>query len=231
MAASRSSRSGKGAQSGKTEARPGTSADPAVVGISAKNGQLTVRSSDEDALAAVSSFIMLVNGTTASGRAALTQALIESVDSVSGDDLDESVWGPAPTTDDLAIMRLSSLAVQFDDRKALAANSLSREQTAELLGVSPQAVTQNLEKGELAGFKTGRAWLIPSWQFDPDTQRGFLPGIADLTAAFPAGVVSLSRWVVRDSVDLDGRTPRDALAAGDLEAVLALASSLTAAGW
>jgi hypothetical protein len=37
--------------------------------------------------------------------------------------------------------------------------------------------------------------------------------------------------VLRASADLDGRTPRDALAHGDVDKVLDVATSLTAAGW
>lgn len=161
------------------------------------------------------------------------------VDAVSGtetdtevaEQLDEDLWGPAPTAAEVRAAELAQLRRRFADRARVTETALTREEAAELLGITAQAITDYLAKGDLVGIKNGRSWMLPSWEFDPDLERGIVPGIRGLRDAFPGGVVSLTKWVSRPSVDLSGRTPRDALAAGEVEKVIDVASTLTAAGW
>ena len=159
------------------------------------------------------------------------QLLAAVTDTGAPDPLDENLWGPAPTRAQDAAAQLTLLERRFADRRALADRSLTPTQVAATLGISAQAVTDLLERGELVGLKTGRRWLIPAWELDPDHAGGVVPGLAQLARAFPGGVVSLTRWVSRPSPDLDGRTPQQALAEGDVEAVVALAHELTSVGW
>lgn len=147
------------------------------------------------------------------------------------DPLDPTLWGPPPATADLAAGMVANLRKRFEGRRALVAASVSRAEAAQLLGTSEQTVTDYLEAHRLVGFKQGRRWLIPAWQLDPETERGVLPGLDLLQAAFPGGVVALSRWVNRPSEQLAGRTARELLARGDIESVIAAAGQLTAAGW
>ncbi len=145
--------------------------------------------------------------------------------------LDVALWGAAPSREDIGAGVLANLRKQFAGRLALEQASVSRAEAAELLGTSEQAVTDALVARRLLGFKRGRRWLIPAWQLDPEAERGVLPGLGELAEAFPGGVVALSRWAVRSSPDLGGRSPRDMLAKGELQAVVGLARTVTAAGW
>lgn len=144
--------------------------------------------------------------------------------------LDESLWGPSPSREDIAAGVVADLRRRFAGRRSMEEVSLSRTEVAELLAISPQAVTDALEARRLLGVRRGRSWLIPAWQLDAEAERGLLPGIGALAEAFPGGLVTLSAWVVQPHVDLDGRSPRDAMALGDGERVTALARSLNAAG-
>ena len=144
--------------------------------------------------------------------------------------LDEDLWGPSFSREDVAAGEMANLRKQFIRRRAVEDVSLSRSQVAELLGVSAQAVTDALEARRLLGLRRGRSWLIPAWQLDAEAERGFLPGIATLAADFPGGLLALSEWVVRPHVDLDGVSPRDTMSSGDVARVLALARSLTGMG-
>jgi hypothetical protein len=92
-------------------------------------------------------------------------------------------------------------------------------------------VTDRLEAGRLVGLKRGREWLIPSWQLDADSRDGILVGLEELLSVFPAGPVSLSNWVKKPSVDLDGQSPEEALRKGRVSEVVNLARQLSAAGW
>ena len=109
--------------------------------------------------------------------------------------------------------------------------SLTRTETAELLDISEQAVLDRLEAGDLIGLKKGREWRLPAWQFNPDAERGFVPGLARLREVFPGGAVSLTEWAVAPNVELDGSTPADELAAGHVEDVVRVAHTGTAAAW
>jgi hypothetical protein len=146
-------------------------------------------------------------------------------------DLDESLWGGAPAAAELRIAALQALKDDFVARRELLHASLSRAEVAELLGTSGQAVLDRLAHGDLVGLKDGREWRLPMWQVNAGTECGFLPGIADLQRVFPGGVVSLSRWTVTPNVDLGDMTPADALAAGRVQDVVAVAAKTTSAAW
>jgi hypothetical protein len=146
-------------------------------------------------------------------------------------DLDESLWGRAPSTAELRTAALQTLKDDFTSRRELLHASLSRTEVAELLGISSQAVLDRLTHGDLVGLKDGREWRIPIWQINAGTERGFLPGVADLRRVFPGGVVSLSRWAATPNVDLGDMTPADALAASRVQDVVAVAAKTTASAW
>jgi hypothetical protein len=88
-----------------------------------------------------------------------------------------------------------------------------------------------LESRRLLGFRRDRRWLIPAWQLDAEAERGVLPGLGAVQQAFPGGVVALSAWVSKASVDLAGASPREALTRGQVAEVIEVARNLTAAGW
>ena len=146
-------------------------------------------------------------------------------------DLDESLWGTAPSAAELRNAALQTLKDDFVARRELMHASLSRGEVAELLGISSQAVLDRLTHGDLVGLKDGREWRIPMWQIHAGAERGFLPGIADLQRVFPGGVVSLSRWAVTPNVDLGEMTPANALAAGRVQDVIAVKAKTTTAAW
>lgn len=159
-------------------------------------------------------------------------ARLEDAVTVSSDDgLDERFWGPAPDSVTAAEAVVADLTDQFAQRRDLAANSFSREAAAELLGISSQSITDKLEARKLVGFKVGREWRLPRWQFDPDTTAGVLPDLDVLQAAFPGGPVSLSRWIMQPHAEFDGRTPREESIRHGTQPVINVARNLTAAGW
>ena len=145
--------------------------------------------------------------------------------------LDPAFWGADPDEPRMVADVLGNLAVQFEARRRVESASVGRDEVARLLGVSAQAVTEALAAGRMVGLKRGRTWLIPAWQLDADAETGVLAGISRVVEVFPGGAVALSLWMERPQADLDGSTPRHALAQGRVDRVVALASSLTAAGW
>lgn len=60
--------------------------------------------------------------------------------------------------------------------------SLSVEEAATLLGISPSRVRHRVSEHSLYGFKTGNRLRLPAWQFDGD---GPLPGMRTVLASLP----------------------------------------------
>lgn len=147
------------------------------------------------------------------------------------DDVDAALWGSGVPTAERRKAALENLRRQYAARRAVLEASLTRAEAASLLQVSEQAVLDRLEAGDLIGLKEGREWRLPSWQFDPDAERGFVPELMKLRQVFPGGAVSLTEWVTTPSADLDGATPAEKLSAGRVNEVVQLAKGLTSAAW
>ncbi|MBB3040023.1 helix-turn-helix domain-containing protein [Hoyosella altamirensis] len=145
--------------------------------------------------------------------------------------LDASLWGAAPSPAEQKQAALENLRRQYEARRAIVDTSLTRTEAAELLSVSEQAILDRLETGDLVGLKKGREWRLPPWQFSPDTERGFVPGVAQLRHVYPGGAVSLTQWATTPNAELDGATPAEELAAGRIDAVLKAAETGTSAAW
>lgn len=146
-------------------------------------------------------------------------------------ELDSALWGREPSAAERRTASLENLRLEFEARRTVLEESLTRAEVAELLDVSEQAVLDRLESGALIGLKKGREWRLPTWQFNPDAERGFVPGLAELQQVFPGGAVTLSSWATAPNIELGGATPAAALAAGHVDQVVLAAKSLTAAAW
>lgn len=149
----------------------------------------------------------------------------------SPDDLDERFWGPSPDSVTAVKAVFADLSDQFAKREQLAANAISRDDAAELLGITAQSVTAKLASRKLVGIKLGREWRLPTWQFDPDVPTGVLPDLDSLQAVFPGGPVSLSRWMLRAQPEFDGRNAREEMILHGSAPVIGLARVLTATAW
>jgi hypothetical protein len=156
---------------------------------------------------------------------------IETVTGAADDGLDATLWGPPPSTTETMRAHLVNLAAKYADRQAVLAQSITRAEAAQLLGISNQAVSDRLAAGDLVGLKDGRVWKLPAWQFDADSENGWIPGIAGLRKHFPAGPVTLTAWVTAPNVDLGDRTPAARLAAGDVDDVLKVAQAGGPTAW
>jgi hypothetical protein len=100
---------------------------------------------------------------------------------------------------------------------------LSVSQVAGLLGVSRQAVDKRRRNGRIIGLSVGRrANLFPSWQFE---EIGTLPHLQEVLDVLDQeqGDWGKVAFFVRPKRGLGGRTPVEALRAGDLHDVLRVA--------
>jgi hypothetical protein len=145
------------------------------------------------------------------------------------DQLDEVLWGSAPPDHELAHARwASNVTLEGAIRDALS-GALTREQAAQRLGITPQAVSKRVASGSLLALRRGRVSRLPAWQFYED---GVLPGLKQAIAAYPGGALSLTSWATSPSPDLDGATPAQTLTRrGGLARVLDAVQALTPAAW
>lgn len=141
------------------------------------------------------------------------------------DPLDPSVWGPAPTNAEVAHASAQSELRMRRARERLLAEALTREEAAARLGVGERQISKLIGSGELVSLEDGRERRLPAWQFDADTSKGRLEGIRELAHAFSGGPLTLSLWAVRPNPALGRRTPAQALADGDVDAVVTAASA------
>ena len=77
----------------------------------------------------------------------------------------------------------------------------------------------------LVALGHGGELRLPRWQFDVDTPRGRLDGLADVRTVFSGGPVALTQWMTSPDHALAVRTPAAAQTAGKLTHVLAAAEA------
>jgi hypothetical protein len=105
--------------------------------------------------------------------------------------------------------------------RELRARSYSTQEVADLLGgISRQAVSQRVAKGQLMSIQiSGKAWF-PDWQF---SNGRLVRGLAEVIAAFAE--LGEDAWsadaIMRTALPEEGgRTPAEILAGGDVERAL-----------
>jgi hypothetical protein len=161
--------------------------------------------------------------------AALDEALTRAAAAREPDELDDTLWGPAPTPEQLADARASAQRVVDDTLRATLADALSRDEASDRLGITPQAVSKRLLSGSLVALTRGREKRLPLWQFYED---GVLPGLAEVIAHYPGGALSLSQWATTPNPDLSDLTPAQALTRHDGPGrVLAALEAISTGAW
>ena len=136
---------------------------------------------------------------------------------------------PPPDDARLAEARRVAQRAQQEALSAVMADALTRQEAAELLGISPQAVSKRHAAGALVALTRGRELHFPAWQFH---EGATLPRLAGVIAAYPGGALSLSTWAVTPTADLDALAPAHALARrGGPQRVLAVIDAIGTAAW
>lgn len=133
-----------------------------------------------------------------------------------------------PAKDASALARAFDRAEESKVELLKRADMLNGEQLAAELGLSRATVDNRRQEGKLLALEFGskRGFRFPLWQRDLLEER-------DIRASFEAvlhrlaavGPWSRYRFFVRNSPELDGRTPVEALRTGEGEAVLYAAES------
>jgi hypothetical protein len=102
-----------------------------------------------------------------------------------------------------------------------AGGALSPAEVGILLGITHEAVNEHRRQGRLIAVPTERGHVYPRCQFD---RNGVVPGLPDALATMPIESPWMRlEWLLTPDDALGGRSPLDALRAGDREAVRQLA--------
>lgn len=123
--------------------------------------------------------------------------------------------------------RQRNLQRGLDERKRLLADAVGAGDVADLLGVGQQTPHGRRLAGTLLGVKDRGRWRFPTWQFDVDGPDGVVAGLPEVLRALRGPISDLGRvrWFVTPHASLDDRTPIDALRAGDVADVSAVAQA------
>ena len=137
--------------------------------------------------------------------------------------------GRMPSEPERLALAISSALKDFEFRRRLLAASLTAPQVAALLGTSRQTPHDRVRAGTLLAARDGGFLRFPAWQFDARSPDGVIPGLPTVIRALGAlPPLTKIAWFVTPK-SLLGRTPLEALRAGDLHEVL-LAAETVAAG-
>jgi hypothetical protein len=131
----------------------------------------------------------------------------------------------------LHAIRVANLRRSFAVRRALLEGTVSVSELAHILGVARQTPHDRHKAGTLLAVKDGGQWRFPVWQLDPDGPDGVLAGLPAVLRALsesPLSAFGCLRWFTTGKPLLDGRTPIEALRAGDIDETVAEARAVGA---
>jgi hypothetical protein len=133
-----------------------------------------------------------------------------------------------PGAQAMAHVRRANLMRAFGERRALLADALSVTEVSELLGVGRQTPHDRVKAGTLLAVKENGRLVFPDWQFDPDGADGVLAGLPEVLRAMQGPISALGRirWFVTAKPLMGGRTPLQALRAGDVDEAVAEAQTI-----
>jgi hypothetical protein len=125
---------------------------------------------------------------------------------------------PLPDAKEMAGIRRANLMRAFSERRALLANALSVADVAELLAVGRQTPHDRVKAETLLAVKENGKLMFPDWQFDAEGADGVVAGLPEVLRAMQGPISALGRirWFVTPKPQMDGRTPLEALRAGDV---------------
>ncbi len=139
--------------------------------------------------------------------------------------------GRAPSSSERVRLELENKQRSFAFRRSLLEDALSASQVANLLGSkSRQTPHDRCEARTLLGVQDNGIWKFPLWQFDPQGPDGVVPGLPDVLRALSeyGNLSSLEKasFLTQPSPYLGGRTPLQALQAGEVDNVVAVARAV-----
>jgi excisionase family DNA binding protein len=110
-------------------------------------------------------------------------------------------------------------------RNRMLREGLSTPEAASRLGLTPEGTRRKAARGDLLALKLGRDYRFPRWQFEDRNADGIVRGVSDVIKVSVLDPLELAAWFETKMEALEGRSPVEALASGDLEDVIAAAEA------
>ena len=132
------------------------------------------------------------------------------------------------TPNETRVMELEAQKRAFAMRRELLEGALTTAQTAELLGTKRQTPHDRLKSGTLLALEDNGRWLFPYWQFDANGAKGIIEGLPETLHALNISAFAKANWLTLPNPYLEGRTPIQALKAGDVRRVVDIAQAVGA---
>jgi len=131
--------------------------------------------------------------------------------------------GRTATEKERLALESANLARYFQHRQELLRDSLSAVEVAHLLGTSRQTPHDRVKAGTLLAVRERGGLRFPRWQFDPNGPDGVLANFVPVLRALDVTPLAQVSWFVRPNPYLEGRTPLEALRAGEGERLVSIA--------
>jgi hypothetical protein len=132
--------------------------------------------------------------------------------------IDPEVWGHAPSPAAMREIEAHGRHLVSEQQQRMVRGAATPEDFGQQWGQDAEQVAQALAAGRLVYFEWAGRQMIPVWQLKEDGT--LLPGLPELRRAFARDPVALDVWMSTPNPTLSGRTPRQALLAGDTATVL-----------
>jgi hypothetical protein len=123
-------------------------------------------------------------------------------------------------------LEMSALLRSFRRRRALLEGSLTAVQVAELLGTTRQTPHDRVKSSALLAVLDRGILRFPAWQFDPEGPNGVVGGLPEVLRALQVSPLAKASWLTSPNPYLQGRTPLEALEAGEVELVRRTAEAI-----
>jgi excisionase family DNA binding protein len=199
------------------------------LGISQERLKMAVSASQsfsQDELKVVGSLLDFAHtGASLKKRSSLSRGIVSAIQAVqkAGDDdplaeVDDPM-SPAEAVEALLWAESEAQA----QRKTLLKDSLSVAEAATLIGRSRQSIERLRREGRLLALRVGNQWRYPSWQFEPDSPGGVLPGMESVLRNLHLSPGGAAFWLLKPSERLEGLPPIELLRRNRSEAVIQLA--------
>lgn len=112
----------------------------------------------------------------------------------------------------------------FQRREEIVADALTTTQAAKRLKLSRQGPHDRRREHQLLGVPHNNDWLFPAWQFDGRSRTGVLRQLPPVLVALSVlGEWDQAFWLTTPRVELEERTPIEALREGDADPIVLLA--------
>lgn len=114
----------------------------------------------------------------------------------------------------------------FARRQELLQGSLTAPQVARRLGTTPQTPHDRAQSQTLLAIEDRGSLRFPYWQFDANGPNGVIAGLPDVLKALDASPLGKISWLTLSNPYLEGRTPLEALKAGETARVVGQARAV-----